>query len=97
MSKRFYLSRLNGLTVLLPFSTIQRMEGCTTNCFKCSRHLERRLPRSGLERVPACHSERSEESGSPDAQNDRPSLQMSTNVRKQLTLLPSPRIMSTTE
>src|SRR2546428_8185094 len=48
------------------------------------RHLEIRLPVSGLERCPACHPERSEGSLSPAsqtlrcAQGDRPYLQMST-------------------
>src|SRR5438128_12408552 len=47
------------------------------------RHLERRLPVSGLERCPACHPERSEGSRSLDeeilrcAQDDSPYLQMS--------------------
>jgi hypothetical protein len=47
------------------------------------RHVERRLPVSGLERCPACHPERSEGSLRPSsqilrcAQDDRPSLQMS--------------------
>src|SRR6266851_6504697 len=48
-----------------------------------TRHLERRLPVSGLERGPGCHPERSEGSLRPAsqtlrcAQGDRPSLQMS--------------------
>jgi len=33
-----------------------------------TRHLEIRLPVSGLERGPACHPERSEGSGSPDGE-----------------------------
>ena len=47
-----------------------------------SRHLERSLPVSGLERGPACHPERSEGSGETAAQilrcaqDDMPSLQM---------------------
>ena len=55
-----------------------------------ARHLERRLPVSGLECCPACHPERSEGPLRPSsqvlrfAQDDRPSLQMS---RCQLYLL----------
>src|SRR5260370_14600269 len=53
-----------------------------------ARHLERRLPVSGLERDPACHPERSEGSSSIDteilrcAQDDRHDLQMSTFCRE---------------
>src|SRR5260370_27825684 len=64
------------------------------------RHLERRLPVSGLERYPGCHpfaalrasSERSEGSFRPAsqtlrcAQGDRPSLQMSTVSFASLTM-----------
>src|SRR6266702_7990548 len=51
---------------------------------KHDRHLERRLPVSGLECCPACHPERSEGSLCPSsqilrfAQDDRHSLQMSS-------------------
>src|SRR5438874_13572041 len=78
---------------------------CTADLFhimnppNISRHLERRLPMSGLKRAPACHSERSEESGHPAnqilrcAQNDRLSLQMSTLWRGNLTSTVLARIM----
>jgi hypothetical protein len=58
------------------------------------RHLEIRLPVSGLERCPGCHPERSEGSNSPDeeilrcAQDDRHYLQMSNVSTPGLTLLP---------
>ena len=54
------------------------------------RHLERRLPVSGLERGLACHPERSEGSGETDgeilrcAQDDMPYLQMSREVSRLL-------------
>ncbi len=53
------------------------------NTWSAFRRLEIRLPVSGLERGPACHPERSEESLRPAsqilrcAQDDRHSLQMS--------------------
>src|SRR5713226_9413493 len=58
------------------------------------RHLEIRLPVSGLERGPGCHPERSEGSLRPAsqtlrcAQGDRHSLHMSTGSLRTLTLFP---------
>src|SRR3954447_21500140 len=54
------------------------------------RHLEIMPSVSGLERCPSCHPERSEGSGSPAAeilrcaQDDRPSLHMSTGRSEQV-------------
>jgi hypothetical protein len=53
------------------------------NVYTKCRHLERSLAVSALKSCPGCHPERSEGSGSPDAeilrfaQDDKPSLQMS--------------------
>ena len=65
--------------------------GCLQETLGEVRHLERRLPVNGLERGPGCHPERSEGSGSTDAeilrcaQDDSHSLQMSALALKSLT------------
>ncbi len=73
----------NGFMILRKY-TIQRRINQVFSCY--IRHLERRLPVSGLERCPGCHPERSEGSLCPAsqtlrcAQGDRHSLQMNPPV-----------------
>src|SRR5260370_42352918 len=71
---------------------VRRVRVFVVRAISCpGRHLERRLPVSGLERDPACHPERSEGSRRPSsqilrcAQDDRHDLQMSTALAHLLT------------
>src|SRR2546422_7445252 len=94
MSHRRQLSQLSQLSQHgIPTRAVIPRQFKTNLHSRHHRHLERRLPVSGLERDPGCHPERSEGSGEPaeeiqssrselaqDAQrrDDSPSLQMST-------------------
>src|SRR3989442_14306061 len=84
MSHRRELSQLSQLSQHgIPTRAVIPRQFKTNLHSRHYRHLERRLPVSGLERDPGCHPERSEGSGEPAeeilrcAQDDSPSLQMS--------------------
>src|SRR5436309_100467 len=69
------------------YNYCKRLQANLSRLFPPKRRLERRLPASGLERGPGCHPERSEGSLRQArqilrcAQDDRPSLQISTLQR----------------
>ena len=79
------------LAVVVSAAAVRSEQEMRVALAKTNRHVERRLPVSGLERCPACHPERSAGAGSMGAeilryaQDDRPYLQISGKLIQVLT------------